>query len=127
MGGRFGEAAGEGAEGAVSFFVDFVRLTKGFYFSCWVVENQIGRGTTSVSKFVSKFDSLGLGKLVHSKLKPPAPTAGSGPAVFAKRQQNKGAPATTWCMEVGVLADCGDTCFFHSISFQPQLQYPWLS
>ena len=32
MGGRFGEAAGEGAEGAVSFFVDFVRLTKGFYF-----------------------------------------------------------------------------------------------
>ena len=70
MGGRFGEAAGEGAEGAVSFFVDFVRLTKGFYFSCWVVENQIGRGTTSVSKFVNKFDSLGLGKLVHSKLKP---------------------------------------------------------
>ena len=41
--------------------------------------------------FVSKFDSLGLGAMAPSKLRPPMPSVGGAPAAFTERQQNKGA------------------------------------
>ena len=42
----------------------------------------------ALAAFVSKFDSLGLGGLAPSKLKPPMPTPGGATTAFAERQQN---------------------------------------
>lgn len=43
----------------------------------------------ALAAFVSKFDSLGLGLVTPSKLKPPKPTPGGATSIFAEKQQNK--------------------------------------